>query len=521
MWQHSGFKKINIRLLIVILIASRLRGAFIATAPSSFSVDEASYAYDAYSILQTMRDRYGEVLPLFVRAFDDYREALYIFILIPLIKIFWLNEFAARLPAALIGTLTVLVLYYLVFELFNNNTALIAALFLAISPLHIFFSIICFRAILLPLLFCLGLLFFIRSLRKPKYLPLSAVTFGLSLYTYPSARVFVPLFILGLVLIFCKHLWMNRVQTLVACSIFLPIYILLFRFWITPEGMARASETGIETSLFRIILNYLSYFDPVFLFIRGDPNPRRSISTTGIGELHLLELMTVLPGIFFLFKENRKERSILLLWLLLYPIPAAFTDSAHALRSMVGAPLFSIFSAYGISRVISLFSSRQKTYVIFITSFVVAASVAVFLNSYFIHYSRYTIPRVSKIWQYGMREAITYAESSPFNCVLVSDQFWRPNIYILFYAKYPPSVYQISPIEPSVTSDYSIGKYHVVSLVKQDTVKENCLSIIKPEQIKEIGQKGYNWEKVSVIKDPGVLEAIILVKPSRFIENGK
>lgn len=231
--------------------------------------------------------------------------------------------------------------------------------------------------------------------------------------------------------------------------------------------------------------------------------------------------MTVLPGIFFLFKENRKERSILLLWLLLYPIPAALTDSAHALRSMVGAPLFSIFSAYGISRVISLFSSRQKTYVIFITSFVVAASVAVFLNSYFIHYSRYTIPRVSKILQYGMREAINYAESSSFNCVLVSDQFWRPNIYILFYAKYPPSVNQISPIDPSVTSDYSIGKYPVVSILKQAKVKENCLSIIKPEQIKEIGKKGYNWEKVSVIKYPGGLEAIILVKQSRFIENGK
>lgn len=515
--KNSVLDKVNMSLIIVILISALLRVSFISTAPSSFSVDEASYAYDAYSILETMRDRYGEFLPAFVRAFDDYRESLYIFILVPFIKIFGLNEFAARLPAALIGTLTVLVLYYLVLEFFNKNIALVAALFFAISPWHIFFSRICFRAILLPLLFCLGLLFFVRSLRKPKYLPLSAFTFGLSLYTYPSARVFVPLFLLGLVFIFWKHLWMIRVQTLVACSIFLPIFILLFSFWITPEGMARASETGIETNLFRIILNYLSYFDPVFLFIRGDPNPRRSISTLGVGELHLFELMTVLPGIFFLIKENRKERSILLLWLLLYPLPAALTDSAHALRSMVGAPLFSIFSAYGISTVISLFNSRKKKYFLFITTFVVAASIAGFLNSYFIHYSKYTIPRVSPNWQYGMREAITYAENSSFDCVLVSDQFWRPNIYILFYAKYPPSVYQLSPIAPNVTTDYSLGKYHVISMSKQQTVKDNCLLIIKPSQIKEIGQQGYDWREVSVIKDPGGVEAIRLVKPVRSI----
>lgn len=512
MFKISSFLgKIDINLLIVILISVLLRVSFISTAPSSFSVDEASYAYDAYSILETMRDRYGKFLPFFVRAFDDYRESLYIFILVPFIKIFGLNEFAVRLAAALIGTLTVIVVYYLAKEIFNKNVALWAALFLAISPWHIFFSRICFRAILFPLLFCLGLFFFIRSVRKPKYLPVSALTFGLALYTYPSARVFVPLFLVGLIVIFWKHLWTNKVQTLLSCIIFLPIFTLLFAFWITPEGMARGNETGIETDPFLLIVNYLSYFDPVFLFVKGDPNPRRSITTIGIGELHFFELITVLPGIYFLFKRNSKNWSILFLWLFLYPLPAALTDSAHALRSMVGAPLFSIFSAYGISRLITLLSSQKKVYFTLITSFVVVVSMILFLNSYFIHYSKYTISRVSKIWQYGMKEAISYAETSAFDSVIVSDQFWRPDIYILFYAKYPPLIYQLSPIDPSVRTDYSIGKYQVTSLSKQQKVKGNCLFIIKPEQIKELDQQKYKWDEVSVIKDPGGFEAIKIV----------
>ena len=141
---------------------------------------------------------------------------------------------------------------------------------------------------------------------------------------------------------------------------------------------------------------------------------------------------------------------------------------------MVGAPLLSIFSGYGISRLITLFSSQKKVYFTFITTFVVAVSMILFLNSYFIHYSKYTISRVSKIWQYGMKEAITYTENSCFDSVIVSDQFWRPDIYILFYAKYPPAIYQLSPIDPSVRTDYSIGKYQVASLSKKQKVKDNC-----------------------------------------------
>jgi len=503
---------LNQSLLLIIVLAALLRVAFLGTAPIAFSVDEASNGYDTYSIMETMRDRYGVFLPLFTKALSDYRETLYIFLSVPIVKIFGLSEFSIRLPSAIIGTLTVPVVYYLSKECFNNKKiALLSALLFAISPWHIFFSRLSFRAILLPFLFSLAVLLFIKSFKKANYLPISALTFGLSLYTYSSARGFVPPFMLILTIIFWRHFWNNRRQTLIAISMFMVIFIPMFMFWITPEGMARATTTGIQTNLFRIISNYLSYFDPGFLFINGDPNPRRSVWGIGVGELYLFEMVTVLAGIYFLCKTKTKERSILLLWLFLYPMPAAIIDSAHAIRAIVGVPLFSILSGYGLFQLSSLVSSDRKKYFKLIAIALITASLALFLKFYF-NYSQYTIANTSQNWQYGMKEAITYAENSTYNCVIVSDKFWRPNIYILFYTKYPPAEHQKAPIQPDVKTGYSVGKYQVSSISQTQLLKGQCLFVIKPQEITEILGKRAKVRELKSIQTLDGIEKIKLVE---------
>ncbi|MDJ0574796.1 MAG: hypothetical protein QNJ65_06470 [Xenococcaceae cyanobacterium MO_234.B1] len=67
---------------------------------------------------------------------------------------------------------------------------------------------------LLPFLFCLGLLLFVKSFTQPSYLIWSATTFGLSLNTYQAARVFVPFFLIAIVFLFrghfCRHKRANK-----------------------------------------------------------------------------------------------------------------------------------------------------------------------------------------------------------------------------------------------------------------------------------------------------------------------
>lgn len=512
----------KIYLSAILAIAAVLRIIFLSKVPIGFYCDEAFDGYEAYCLLQTLRSSSGEFLPLFLKRFNiDYSEASFKYIIAPFIHVFGLNEFAVRLPAAIIGILTILVVYYIAKECFGKKVGLISALFLAINPWDIHFNRIAFRVNLLVLLFCLGMLFFIKSFRNPKYLPLSAAIFAVSLHTYTAGRVFIPVFLLALAIFFWEHLWSNKKQTLIAIAIFLPIFIFLFTQWTTPEGMVRVrSAGGIHNPLISAY-SYLTYFSPKLLFFTGHPDYR--FSNRSMGAFHYFELITIPAGLFFLLRENGKYKIILLLWLLLYPVPGFLISHYHANRGFVGAPIFAILSAYGISKILEQFRVSTKVYVSII-AFLAAASIAIFCKNYFVDY-----PNNSAYdWQYGIRDAIAYAEKSSYKCVVVSNDIGRSCgqsfIFVAFYTKYPPAQYQANQLNKTdANGDRVMGKYRIVKLPKDPAPvmkrslheKDKCLLIVDAKKMGEISATGFDLQQVSAIKDPRGVELIKLIEVTK------
>jgi hypothetical protein len=506
------------QLLGIIVLAAILRIFWLGQAPNTFSTDEASNGYDAYSLMLTMRDRYGDRLPLFLTALNDSRESLFIFLIIPFIKLLGLNEFSVRLPAAIAGVLTVMAVYFLAKEAFKKNSiALLAALILAINPWSIYFNRICFRANLLPLFVTVAVFLFLKSFKQPWYLILSSFCFGLSLHTYPSARAFVPLFVLGLTIIYWRRLWRTKIITATAFSIFAAFFLFFLQFWLSPIGMARADETGLETNIFLIIFNYISYYNPIHLFLYGDINPRRSLTTVGIGELYLWESVSILTGINYLCKSNNRQYWWLLLWLILYPIPAALTEPIHAIRSIGGIPAFCLISAYGLAKIIefTIPSQRQKrqqqAIVIIIVSFIF------FLGAYF-NYSQYKIASAIEHWQYGIGEALAYAENNNYDRVYISNKFKRPNLYLLFYTKYPPARYQLAPDDPDLqyfTEDYTLGKYTITDVDIPKQIDTKSLFIVQPNRTETILNLYPNSRQLKVIQTLDGKPKIILLESDK------
>src|SRR3989344_1327591 len=120
-------KKEIITLLAIIILAVVLRFYKLGTTPPSLYWDEVSLGYNAYSILKTGFDEHHHFLPLTnFAAFGDYKPPGYIYATVPSIALFGLNEFAVRFPSALAGTLTVLVTYFLVVELFEKKPSAIS-----------------------------------------------------------------------------------------------------------------------------------------------------------------------------------------------------------------------------------------------------------------------------------------------------------------------------------------------------------------------------------------------------------
>ncbi|MBU1031655.1 glycosyltransferase family 39 protein, partial [Patescibacteria group bacterium] len=138
--------KIIAKYIFVILLALTMLGGFlrfykITENPISLSIDEVSFGYNAFSILKTGRDEYGKFFPLTFKSTGDYKNPVPIYLMVPSIALFGLNEFGIRFPTALIATLTIPIFFLLFMEISGSfKISLVATALLTISPWHIYYS---------------------------------------------------------------------------------------------------------------------------------------------------------------------------------------------------------------------------------------------------------------------------------------------------------------------------------------------------------------------------------------------
>ena len=196
-------KKQTILVIIIILIGIMIRIVGIGSLPNALNVDEASAGYEAYSILQNGIDRNGKAFPVFLEAWGSGQNALYSYICIPCILIFGLNAFAIRLPMAIIGSLSLVIFYLLLKRLLGEKKAIIGLIFLTICPWHIMKSRWGLESNLFPDLILLFVYLLVKGLQDNKkwIFYLSFVIAGLSAYSYGTSYMFLPLFIIPLLII--------------------------------------------------------------------------------------------------------------------------------------------------------------------------------------------------------------------------------------------------------------------------------------------------------------------------------
>jgi len=390
-----------------------------------------------------------------------------------------LTAFAVRLPAALVGTLTVWSLQRVVSPWFGRMAAWSAAWLLALSPWHLQFSRASFRTILLPLLVCLGLQAFQKGIGdRPRRLLLSGLLFGLALYSYSAGRVFVPILVGGVCLLFWPELRDRRRYALGFALVFGVILLALLPFWVSGEGLARAGSVRVE-SWSQGALNYLSYFDPAFLFFEGDDNLRHSLR--GFGQLHRMEMLTLLLGFTVVASERKRPHWVLMVWLLAYPLAAAVAvEPHHALRSFIGAPVFAILSGVGFGALYEQIKRpAMRRLAVGVFSLALLISAGLLLKAYFGDYRVYGAPA----WKYGFKEALQVADEMPTPCLVMSNELMAPHLFYLFYRQVDPEVFQAAPlwsVSDVKIESYNLGTLYVLPVELALTQHPECAFITKP-----------------------------------------
>lgn len=116
-------------LFIILLVGSVLR---------LISLDQSLWLDEATSVLVARDLSFSEILTKFSPG--DFHPPLYYLILKVWIGIFGANEIGARSMSVVFGIATIPTVFLIGRQLFNRDAGLIAALFLAAAPLHIYYS---------------------------------------------------------------------------------------------------------------------------------------------------------------------------------------------------------------------------------------------------------------------------------------------------------------------------------------------------------------------------------------------
>ena len=466
----------KIILISILVLAAFLRLYNLGSFPA-LNADEAAIGYNAYSLLETGKDEHGNSWPVHFQSFNDYKPGGYFYLVLPFVKLLGLNEWAVRLPSALLGIFTVLLVYLLVKELFKDETlALTSSFFLSISPWHIHFSRGGWEVNTATFLMTLGFWLFIKFLKRPKLLIPSSVFFVLSLYTYHAARVITPLLVIGLILIYRKKVLGNIKNVVIAGLVGLVLLFPLIKDFTGSEATSRVAGVSLFADpgpLARInelrgehvdyqslpakilhnklvsysvafVENWSKHYSGEFLFLSGDEIQRNKVPETG--QMYLLDILFVLAGLVYIAKKS-KRWSPILLWLIIAPFAAALTfQSPHALRAQSMIIPLVIISAYGLislskwlHKIVPKKLLLDSIFLLFIL--IISWQFARYLDMYWMHMA----PKYPFSSQYGVKELVSYVEERQDNYekIFIANDYDQPYILFLFYLKYPPAKFQL------------------------------------------------------------------------------
>jgi len=471
----TKFLRRNYILILIIILAAFLRLYKLGSNPPSLHWDETAIGYNAFSLLKTGRDEYGNFLPLIFKSFGDYKPGFYIYLTVPFVALFGLSEFAVRLPSALAGIASVWLVYQLTMLFFKRKPlANLASFSLAILPWSVHFSRGAWEANLALFLLLLSIWLFFKTEKLIACLYFSAIGFALALFTYQSSKMLVPLIMLGLLFRFGerfkklpkKHLLLSTIFFLI---IALPVYLSIFSggggrlkvmsLFSYPRNSEEINQilkedknNQIYFKLFHteflaltrgFLERYFNHFSGKFLFFEGDWSSLRH-GLPYMGVLYFLDFFFLLAGVFWLIRQNSRFAKFLWFWLLISPLPSALSrDQVQATRSLSMVIPLAVIIGCGMYQIYLWLKKQKKIISVFCSLFLILGYLWCFvyyLDQYYIHYPK----KSSQEWQYGYKNVVNkiYPIKDNYSSIIFTSKYGQPYIYWLFYSQYNPRVYQ-------------------------------------------------------------------------------
>lgn len=342
-----------IAFLAVIAGGAVLYARAVTTNPAGFYIDESSIAYNAHLLAQTGHDEHGEAWPLYFRAFGDYKNPVYIYLLAGIFKLTGPSILVARSLSAFLGFAAALLIGLLAWRITKRRrVALVLTMTALLTPWLFELGRVVVEVALYPLLVGALLLLVRRVSEKARWvwLDILALAFVLALltYAYSIGRLLGPLLALGLLV------FLNRVRFWSIAKVWI-LYGLsllpLLSFQRTHPGALSARyqmitfitpHTGYAEDVLEFVKHYLGNINPWKMIVSGDPNAFQIASVYGVGPVLAIVLILMVTSVVLLVRKNLFSAwwRFVFYGLAVSFIPASLTkDYFHTLR-LAAVPVF-------------------------------------------------------------------------------------------------------------------------------------------------------------------------------------
>jgi hypothetical protein len=357
------------RIAVVVLAAAILLSAILLRAlgldvnPPGLWQDEASTGFDAYLLWTTGRDRAGEMLPVIAASFGDYPLALYRYLTAPIVGLFGITPATERAVACIAGSAMVGATGFFAWKVAGRAAAIGAMLSGALTPMWVHFSRYGSEAILLP--FCLiagaGLFEVGRNPERRWAIWTGTLMLAASAYTYHAVKLILPLWLLVFLIYhrpLVRELWEKERKHVIGPAV-------LFLVLVTPSVLAALTEHGMARGRVvmawhhypdqalpgAVLLQYLGYFEPAMMFIRGGPHLAQQMPDLGI--FLLIDLPLIILGLFALAKSDHRAYAFIFYWFLIGPLPGALTyETQNVGRAIAWLPAPQLISGIGFATIV-------------------------------------------------------------------------------------------------------------------------------------------------------------------------
>ena len=360
-------------LLVLLAIAAWLRFYQLDQYPLGVHHDELSNMYDGWSIAETGADRFGAPHPIVERNYgeNDYRPAMFSWLDAATIKVLGFSVKAGRLPAAVLGFVSLILLYSFARTAAGATFALLALLLGTLSPLHIQYSRVAHEGAMLPAFFVILILWAWQRAALRGY-PWSmtawlGIAVGLSANAYQATKLTGFLFAIVVAIdIFRRAKKAAPAFVAFAAAAFLgalPQVIVLTQQPGHFFGRAKilSVQAGNPVSyVAQVIWNYWLNLTPTYLFIP------RGYSDLTVARLLPPEILFFYVGLVTLalisFRKGTGAKWYIYAAMVISMLPAALTTgNPNTLRASGMAVLTPFFSAAGIIWIGHWLATRKPT----------------------------------------------------------------------------------------------------------------------------------------------------------------